>query len=165
MRNFSHQLFVRAGNWVGFWCSSNCCIGSVLEAGIRRVNLCLWKRNLMEMKPAHFILIRFHHVVPSKCLQHPGNKGRDLRNIQKLKGHGSYGLSACLLFKKKISSLLFFQQLKTMLKKSIQGDNKNSQAKCSPAVTQSCLCAAEGTDSFALTNGLQAGDRLHFSLI
>lgn len=89
----------------------------------------------MEMKPAHFTLIRFHHVVPSKCLQHPGNKGRDLRNIQKLKGHSSYGLSACLLFKKKISSLLFFQQLKMVLKKSIQGDNKNSQAKCSPAAT------------------------------
>lgn len=92
----------------------------------------------MEMKPARFTLIRFHHVVPSKCLQQPGNKGRDLRNIQKLKGDSSYGLSVCLLFKKKnkkISSLLFFQQLKTMLKKSIQGDNKNSQAKCSPAVT------------------------------
>lgn len=37
--------------------------------------------------------------------------------------------------KKKISSLLFFQQLKMVLKKSIQGDNKNSQAKCSPAAT------------------------------
>lgn len=55
----------------------------------------------MEMKPAHFTLIRLHRVVPSKCLQQPGNKGRDLRNIQKLKGYGSYGLSACLLFKKK----------------------------------------------------------------
>lgn len=60
----------------------------------------------MEMKPAHFTLIRFHHVVPSKCLQHPGNKGRDLRNIQKLKGHSSYGLSASLLFKKK-KNLIF----------------------------------------------------------
>lgn len=31
----------REGDWVGFSCSSNCCIGSVLEVGIRRVNLCL----------------------------------------------------------------------------------------------------------------------------
>lgn len=88
----------------------------------------------MKMKPAHFTLIRFHHVVTSKCLQHPGNKSKDLRNVPKLKGHSSYGLSVYLFFKK-ISSLLFFQQLKMALKKSIRADNKNSQAKCSPAVT------------------------------
>lgn len=38
----------------------------------------------MKMKPAHFTLIRFHHVLTSECLQHPGNKGKDLRNVQKL---------------------------------------------------------------------------------
>lgn len=97
-----------------FWCTSDCCIGLVLMVGrrIRRVNLCLWKRNLMKMKPPHFTLVRFHHVGTSECLQHPGNKGKDLRNVQMLKGHSSYGLSMYLSFKKKISSLLFFQQLK-----------------------------------------------------
>lgn len=87
----------------------------------------------MKMKPTHFTLIRFHHAVTSKYLQHPGNKGKNLRNIQKLKGQSSYGLPV-FLFLKKISSLLFFQQLKTALKKNIRADNKNSQAKCSPAV-------------------------------
>lgn len=47
----------------------------------------------MQMKPAYFTLIRFHHVVTSECIQQHGNRGKDLRNVQKLKGRGSYGLS------------------------------------------------------------------------
>lgn len=72
----------------------------------------------MQMKPAHFTLIRFHRVVTSECLQHPGNKGKDLRNVLKLKGHSSYGLSVYPFFfkKKKHASLLFFQQLEAGVK-------------------------------------------------
>lgn len=86
----------------------------------------------MEMKPAHFTLIRFHHVAPSKCLQHPGQR---FEKHPKVKRTWFLWIISVSFILKKISSLLFFQQLKTVLKKSIQGDNKNSQAKCSPAVT------------------------------
>lgn len=90
----------------------------------------------MKTKPAHFTLIRFHHVVTSKCLQHPGNKRKDLRNVQKFKGYSSYGLSVYLWVLFFFLNLIFtaLSALKTVLKKSIQPDNKNSQAKCSPAV-------------------------------
>lgn len=85
----------------------------------------------MQMKPAHFTLIRFHRVVTSECLQHPGNKGKDLRNVLKLKGHSSYGLSVCpfFFFKKKQHTHLYcsFSNLKQASKKSIQPDNKNSR--------------------------------------
>lgn len=101
----------------GFWCSRSCCISSVLvvRRRIRRANVCLWKRNLMQMKPAYFTLIRFHHVVTSERIQQPGNRGKDLRNVQKLKGCGSYGLSVYPFLKKNLS-LLFFQQLEAGVK-------------------------------------------------
>lgn len=82
----------------------------------------------MQMKPAHFTLIIFHRVVTSECLQHPGNKGKDLRNVLKLKGHSSYGLSVYPFFLKKNTHLYCsFSNLKRASKKSIQPDNKNSQ--------------------------------------
>lgn len=162
--NLSCSWWKRVGY---FWCSSDCCIGLVLvvRRRIRRVNLYLWKRNLMKMKPAHFTLVRFHHVGTSECLQHPGNKGKDLRIVQMLKGHSSNGLSMYLPCKKKCHLYYSFSNLKQPSRKVFRQTIKIARPSAFQQWPDPVSCVAEGTDSFAVTKRLQAGDSLYFRLI